>query len=143
MTTDLKEAPSPLFEEATLGEDISQQSKAAKAERLRLLTDEDYDASGDNQEHNPMYSNLWPFVLWCVVLLTMSVSWGFQLNMMESKVVKREQFLSTLKYRHLYIEAELIEHERFSSIQRKAQDFNLGLELSAAPPYEVFIPKNK
>lgn len=142
-TTDLKTAPSLLPEEATPGDGVSRQSKAAKAERLRLLTDENYDASGDNQERNPLHSNLWPFVLWCVVLLTGSVGWGFQLNMIESKVAKREQFLSTLKYRYLYIQAELIEHERFSSIQRKSQDFNLGLELSSAPPYEVFIPENK
>ncbi|MDO4706828.1 MAG: FtsL-like putative cell division protein [Porphyromonadaceae bacterium] len=122
-------------------ERISQLDREGRAQRLRLLYDEDYDASGDNGEHNPLHSNLWYFVLWCIVLLAVSVSWGFHVNMVENRVVKREQFLSTLKYRHLYIKAELIEHERFSSIQKRAQDFNLELELSSVPPYEVSVPE--
>lgn len=119
------------------------QEREEGAHRLRLLRDEDYDASGDARGYNLFKSEIWLFVLFCAVTTVLVVSWGFHASMKEKEIVRREKFLTTLKYRYLYIKAELIEHERFSTVQRKAQDFGLGLELSSAPPFEVFVSKQE
>lgn len=79
------------------------------------------------------------FVIWCAILIVSCIWWGFNFNMLENRLIKQEQFLKSLNYRHLYIQADLIQHEKFSTIQNKAERFGLNLELSTVPPYELHI----
>lgn len=92
-------------------------------------------------DRKPLSSNYGCFFIYCLVLLVFIVGWGFSFNMNEIKLIKLEQFLKELNYRYLYIEAELIEHERFNTIQQKVEHYGLNLELSTAPPYELTIPQ--
>lgn len=131
----------PIIHEATEKQQSEQSlSRSEQAERLSNLRDENNDASRAGQGLRLLDNQYVWLVIYCLGLVVASISWGFYLDIAEVKVTQKEQHLSTLKYRHLYIQADLIKHERFSSIQKRAQDFGLNLQLSEAPPYEVFVP---
>lgn len=79
------------------------------------------------------------FTLLC---LAAAAYWHTYYNTQIRKVTGREEVLKDIRYRRLYMSAELVRLERISSIESRIESLQLGLQHPTQPPYEVIDTTN-
>lgn len=79
----------------------------------------------------------WFFWVWLMVLLWWSMQWQYNYANELREVARLEAVVKDLRYRHLFVIAELVRLERISSIEEQVKAQGLDLEHSSQPPYLI------
>lgn len=77
------------------------------------------------------------FIAFVFVTLIFSAYWHTLYNSTIREVSTQEKELKDLRYRRLYMSAELVRLERITSIEASIESLKLDLEHPTKPPYEV------
>lgn len=77
------------------------------------------------------------YALFTLLCLFGAAYWHTYYNTRIRRVTGREEVLKDLRYRRLYMSAELVRLERISSIEESIESLQLGLQYPVKPPYEV------
>lgn len=122
--------------------------KEALAEELKrqhaaLISDDDEGGGIDTYQewadrlfrHTPWHR--WLFGVWLLLLLFWSMHWQYSYANFTKEVAKLEERVKDLRYRHLFVTAELVRHERISSVEEEVVKQGLNLEHSSQPPYLI------
>lgn len=79
----------------------------------------------------------WIFFVFLAVLILLSAHWNTFYNTELRTVSEQEKVLKSLRFRSLFMTAELVRIERINSIEERIRELNLPLEHSTQPPYQI------
>lgn len=77
------------------------------------------------------------FVLWLLLLALGTIVWQTNFENKLRSIDRLERQVEDIRYRHLFISAELVRIQRISSIEESIRALGLDLEHSTVPPYEI------
>ncbi len=77
------------------------------------------------------------FSVWVIFLILLVHQWQTAFENKIRSIDRLEKRVEDVRYRHLFISAELVRLERISSVEANVSALGLDLEHSTTPPYEI------